>query len=75
MTFGHHPAISREDLQSLPDRVERFDAGQMNINGIVMLMQDLLYMNGLDKLPRKFQVAAQHCVDHGYCTVYGRMLQ
>lgn len=75
VSFEGHPGITREAMASLPDRVERFDAGQMSIDGIAMLIQDLIYVGVIWTLPSKFAVAARHYIDAGLCTTNGRLLQ
>ena len=67
--------VPQAAFKSLPDRCEAFDRGQISIDGIVMLMQDLILLGILPNLPMKFAVAAQHCVDSGLCSCPGRMTQ
>ena len=61
--------------RTLPDRIERFKAGQMSTNGIVILMQDCMQVGCLEDLPEKFVTAAVHCCNQGLCTPNGRLLQ
>jgi hypothetical protein len=57
------------------DRLERFDEGQMSIDGITLLMQDLISAGALPLLPHKYTVAATHCAEQGLIAFNGRWLQ
>lgn len=67
--------LPAERLGTIAERIERFDAGQMSVNGMVMLVDDLLMSGALYYLPPKFTRAAVHCATMGMCYYSGRMLQ
>jgi hypothetical protein len=58
-----------------PQRLQDFLDGKLDLTETVLLMQDVLETGMIHRLSPEFFFAAQYCVDQGYCTVYGRLLQ
>ena len=55
-------------------RVEAFLNGELSLNEIVVLMQDIIEAGVLPALPPSVYNMAAHCVEAGFCTVTGRKL-